>query len=572
MRFSQLAIKNFRSIGPDGVTVTFDALRNLCALIGSNASGKSNVLQALAIVLGVFPFSRFDAEETDFHAKDTNKEILIEITLAAPLTERDVYQRGFDIHGFRFRAWRRIRGDGKGVLAQEHYCFGRDGKTIAKPTRIYKSTQKAEEKDFDNTQRPLQARDYAWKLGNAFYLDVPRLERFFDKTTGWTPLGRLFDLYRDDFPADHNVYDLPDGKKIKSRDAFNQLAGDLARILRTAKLEEIESSLSKRIGEYVGGTARDQMKVGFGLPSHRDVFEKWVALQVTERSDMPPLPVTSLGSGYCALFRLAVIETLLDLSQEDGGHVLLIEEPEIYLHTHLRRYFARVVRRMAEKGNQIVLATHAPEFVDLAEPHEIVRLHKVAGQTLTRQIPSGEAFEFQKAKQKIRRLGNEDLLFANHAILTEGQDDQGVTEAVIQARGVDSDVHSISIVNCDSAGNLPDYIKLCSHLAIDFYVIHDEDNSAKDVSQKRRNERIAEAVSATSPKNPSLHLYTPDLEATMGKTKHCGLDMLLACLDGKDYGDIGSQYPELVKPVEEFLATRFPQSGKTSSTTTGKGN
>lgn len=225
---------------------------------------------------------------------------------------------------------------------------------------------------------------------------------------------------------------------------------------------------------------------------------------------------------------------------------------------------------MAEKGNQIVLATHAPEFVDLAEPHEIVRLHKIAGKTVLRQVPAGETFDFQKAKQKIRRMGNEEMLFANHAILTEGQDDQGVTKALLQAKGVDADVHSVSVVNCDSADNLPDYVKLSTHLAIDFYVIHDEDHPTKDAGQKKRNEKIAKAVEVGKPQHPSLHQYVPDLETTLGKAKHCGLDVLLGILDGKSYGDISAQHPELVKPVDQFVSTRFPSASNTPTTGAAK--
>ena len=121
-------------------------------------------------------------------------------------------------------------------------------------------------------------------------------------------------------------------------------------------------------------------------------------------------------------------------------------------------------------------------------------------------------------------------------------------------------MHSTSVVDCGSAYNLPDYVKLCTHLGIDFYVIHDEDYPGKDEGQQKRNERIAKAVSAASPMHPSLHRYVPDLETALGKAKHCGLDALLAALDGKSYEEITVQYPDLVKPVEEIVATRFPTS------------
>ena len=224
MTFSKLVIRNFRSIDATGVELRFYEDNNLVVLVGANGSGKSNILDALGIVLGVYPFSRFDVDEFDFHNRKTEIELIIELYLNQPLLERDVYQQKYEIHGFRFRAWRKVRGDGKGILSKEHYCFGNDGKTIVKASRIYK---KASEKDPDpeNAMRPVLAQDHTWKLGRTFYLDAPSLEGFFDKTTGFSPLGRLFELYREDFPADHNQYPPEGDKKEPARVALENGSG-----------------------------------------------------------------------------------------------------------------------------------------------------------------------------------------------------------------------------------------------------------------------------------------------------------------------------------------------------------
>lgn len=60
MRFSKLVIRNFRSIDAVGLTLQFQAENNLAILVGANGTGMSNVLDALGIVLGVYPFSRFE--------------------------------------------------------------------------------------------------------------------------------------------------------------------------------------------------------------------------------------------------------------------------------------------------------------------------------------------------------------------------------------------------------------------------------------------------------------------------------------------------------------------------------
>lgn len=556
MKFSKLIIKNFRSIGPDGLSISFSVDSNLKALVGPNAAGKSNVLEALGIVFGAFPFRNFDPEETDFFCKNTEAEIFIELHLNPPLVEHDVYRSEFEIAGFRYRAARYKRGENKGVLHKEHYCFDSDGKILTKPVRMFRR-KGAPDDGADNAPKPIPVTDQAWKLGEFFYLDPPSLERFFDKTTGYSPLGRLFEIYRDDFEAEHNQCSLDGKAKVLSKDAFKELCGRLAAILRTAKLIEIEKGLSERVEEYLGIHSGRPIRVEFALPSHREMFEKWIALQVSEHKELPALPAERLGSGYRALLRLAVLETLLTVNKSERGVVLLIEEPEIYLHVHLKRYFYEVLRRLAEKGHQVAYVTHDPEFVDLANPQEIVRLHRQSGKpTVAQQVRPDSAFNFPRMRQKIRRMGNAELVFAQHAILTEGQDDQGILEELLVRKGVDPNVHSISVIVCDSRTQIADYVRLCSELGIDFYVVHDRDDE-NDAGTKKQNQIVAAAVAATKPRQPALHVYNPDLEAAMGAIKRKqNLDQLLAILGNKDYTTISKDHPNLVVPIDEFVATR----------------
>jgi predicted ATP-dependent endonuclease of OLD family len=554
LKFSRLFIKNFRSVSNDGLEIRFTSDCNLSAIVGANGSGKTNVLEALARVLGVYPFSRLLPEEQDFWNKDTDNDLLIELDLDPPLVDRDVYQKEYEIFGLRYRAWRRMRGDGKGILSHEHYCLDKNRKTIVKPRRIFKKTQR-EAETIDNSQLPVIATDQAWKLGEAFYVDAPSLERFFDRTSGWSPMGRLFDIYRDDFSAAHNTYTDSGGRSMPSRDALERLSRHLTAVLKTQKLKDIENNLSEKFRGYLGTTVTHQpLSVEFALPSHRELFDKAIALHVSDRVSGPTLPIDSLGSGYRALLRLAVIETLLDMDESKGQYLLLIEEPEIYLHVHLQRHFSRLIRHIAARGNQIIFSTHASTFVNLESPHEIARLSKtVEGATTARQASPDFVFDFQKAKRKVRRSGSEELFFADHVVLTEGQDDQGVWEILLRAAGVDIDANSISVVDCNSANNLSDYIRLCSAFGIDWYAIHDEDDPVKNI---KRNKGIKDAAEAAKPKYPSLHTYKPDLETTIGERKHCGLDRLLAKLNEKSYEAIRKAFGNLVLPVDEFISTR----------------
>jgi predicted ATP-dependent endonuclease of OLD family len=254
--------------------------------------------------------------------------------------------------------------------------------------------------------------------------------------------------------------------------------------------------------------------------------------------------------------RLAVLETLLELSDKEKNFILLIEEPESYLHVHLKRYFSHVLRKLAKKGHQVVFTTHSPEFADLSEPYEVIRVTLGSGEeTCVHQVTSSVALDFEKAKRKLRRLGNEELLFASHVFLTEGQDDQALVEWLLEERGVDQDANSISVIQCDGVENLPDYIGLCATLGIDFYVIHDEDDITNKSIQDR-NAKIREAVEIVNPHRPSLCTFSPYLEAELGLQKHCGLAAIQEHLGKTSYEALARSYPTVVKPIQEFLESR----------------
>jgi CDP-glycerol glycerophosphotransferase (TagB/SpsB family) len=103
---------------------------------------------------------------------------------------------------------------------------------------------------------------------------------------------------------------------------------------------------------------------------------------------------------------------------------------------------------------------------------------------------------------------------------------------------------------------IADYVRLCAELGIDFYVVHDRDDDKNPASQKQ-NDAVQAAVTAAKPTQPSLHVYNPDLETTMGVVKNKqNLEQLLGVLGKKDYATISKDHPDLVKPIDEFAATR----------------
>jgi predicted ATP-dependent endonuclease of OLD family len=92
VRVKELYIKNFRSIEELDIE-----LQPLCAFIGPNNAGKSNILDALDLVLGeTYPTIRAFSER-DFRNHDTSQPIEIKATFDGPIDDDYGNPR---VHGF----------------------------------------------------------------------------------------------------------------------------------------------------------------------------------------------------------------------------------------------------------------------------------------------------------------------------------------------------------------------------------------------------------------------------------------------------------------------------------------
>jgi predicted ATP-dependent endonuclease of OLD family len=561
MIFSELTISGFRSIDEKGIKISFDPARNLYSLVGPNNAGKSNILDALALVLGVRngKFYNYRITEQDFYNRNTKVPICIRLRLSAPVHYRNVFQQQGSIDGFVLHAKEYVKGDSKGDFHIDHYCFGRNAKGVEQdpliePQRIYKKKSDSDQ-DVDNSALPLLARDHTYKLGTTYFLDIQNMQSFLN-VAGSGPLGRVFRVYREDFRTTNSTYSFVDAagdtKTIPSKDAFEKASIRLSEILRTEKLKEIEKSLSDNISEYLGLEKNQRSSITLGIPDYEELFEKMATLKVEESKELKPIQIDSLGAGYLSLFRMAALRTLAGLEDKEVG-IYLVEEPEIYLHPHLRRFFFRTLQSLADKGNQIVFSTHSEEFVSIRNYHSVIRVEKGNGLcTEVHQVPLPTSINFDNLHLKIQAKGNEDIFFAKHVLLTEGQDDRAVFEELLTKEGVDCSAKSISVADCGGKKQIPDYIRLCEALGINYFAIFDTDKG--NASSASDSNKIISAC-----RNDKTKYYAlPDaLEAALDTVKAGSENWrhLLGIIDPLDASEIRTRFPEVHPAVEAFKKT-----------------
>ena len=226
----------------------------------------------------------------------------------------------------------------------------------------------------------------------------------------------------------------------------------------------------------------------------------------------PPLPDHHWSGADGGMQLVTGMERLL--ASHLRGFVLLIEEPELYLSPHAQRHLYRVLRSLAESGNQILYSTHAPVFlsVDRLEELALVRHTSAAGTTLHQPDPLPEAEGFRALSEF--DSDRAELFLARAALLVEGRTEKLAFPFVFDALGVEPDKQGIVVVECGGKGNMPLFARVCNACGIPYVLVHDRD--AERGKRPIESERAANAQIVEVAGKSRTIVLTPDFEAVSG--------------------------------------------------------
>jgi predicted ATP-dependent endonuclease of OLD family len=194
--------------------------------------------------------------------------------------------------------------------------------------------------------------------------------------------------------------------------------------------------------------------------------------------------------------------------------VLLIEEPELYLSPHMQRHLFRLLRDLAQRGNQILYSTHAPVFlsVDKIEDLALVRHTRGEGTTLLQPEPLAEAEAFRVLSEF--DSDRAELFLARAVLLVEGRTEKMTFPLVFHALEVEPDKEGVLILECGGKGNIPLFARICNACEIPYVIVHDRD--APQGERPVESERVVNRqIQEVAGKRRTVVL-TPDFEAVAG--------------------------------------------------------
>lgn len=561
MRIAQVHIEHFRSIreldfkpGP------------YCVLIGENNSGKSNILRALNLILGErWPGERSFSEE-DFHDQNTSRDIVIQVFFDEPIVEwRNNYKMEVDGIGLRCKAYkRRVKNKPDGTLKVDFDCIKNDGSIIIYPPEPLKSGKQSKGRWLE-LKVSAAIREQAIPM---IYVDVLRDYNRETPSSRWSVLRRLFNEVNTEFLNDKKqiTVEQADGTKLKvtRKKAFEAAVRDAYKYLRTQSFGEIERRLAENAIEQMGLDA-DKNKVELHFESH-DPTNAFKSLQLYVDQMGIRSPAGEVGAGLQSAIVVAIFRTYEELKKE--GAVFAIEEPEAFLHPQKARYFASVLRSLADKGNQVFLTTHSPVFVQIHAPESVAIVRRTV--EIGTKVHQASKVELAEDERKALRLMTEfdsqrnELFFARRVMFVEGNTEKVALPLVFRTLGIDINKENISVIECGGKTKIPLFVRVARALSIPYVVLVDHDirdikdewpEPRKKSRQKKnsKHEQWNKTILDVAGKERTFWLK-PNFEGALGlpKDESQKVDQALSRFANVSKDDI----PDCLKePVKKLLET-----------------
>lgn len=196
--------------------------------------------------------------------------------------------------------------------------------------------------------------------------------------------------------------------------------------MRFSELSIIDENVNSKINDLFPGMS---IKLHFETPTMEDLV-KAGTLKVFEDSGSGR-DFTSYGHGAQRSIQMALVQYLAEVKKEgdDSGSttLLLIDEPELYLHPFAIEQVREALVELSNNGYQVLISTHSAQMItpELAEKTLLIRKDSLLGTRsrlrLVDAIQSVVPDSTHQMEQLFNLAHSNQVLFAENVVLTEGK-------------------------------------------------------------------------------------------------------------------------------------------------------
>ncbi|ELB2885882.1 ATP-dependent endonuclease [Vibrio alginolyticus] len=284
-------------------------------------------------------------------------------------------------------------------------------------------------------------------------------------------IGKLLQLLSSKIEKDQ--HELIDALDIISR-KLNFDGGE-----RLEALDEFDQLATERVQDFFPGVS---IKVHIPTPSLSKLFtDGTIKVQEVGRDSAD---VDSLGHGAQRSIQMALIRLLAEKQTEtDSGQttLLLIDEPELYLHPQATELVRDALKVLSNHGYQIVFTTHSGLMVEQEDvPNtSIVRKNENQETVVSERIADAIKVVIDGNANQARILfevyNMSQILFADRVLIAEGATELSVLPDLFKACGRPFNVHKTALVIADGCSGIHKMGRILKRIGIPYKALVDLD-------------------------------------------------------------------------------------------------
>ncbi|MFT7611091.1 MAG: putative ATP-dependent endonuclease of OLD family [Parvicellaceae bacterium] len=262
---------------------------------------------------------------------------------------------------------------------------------------------------------------------------------------------------------------------------------DAEGIQRAPELTTFDQEINEKLEAFFPDI---KVKVHIPTPELKEVFKKGT-IKVYENLLPTPKDVSLLGHGAQRSIQMTLIRHLADLkliSQENRTTtLLLIDEPELYLHPQAIEILRNSLKVLSNQGYQVIFSTHSPFMITQKDVGNtiLIRKNDALGTYKRTTLKSAIPIVEQEASHQLTLLyslsNSSNILFSEKVILTEGKTENKLLPIIIEkVTGKTILYHKAALVKLDGSGNTKKTMRVLTTMDLPTKAIVDLDFALKN--------------------------------------------------------------------------------------------
>ncbi len=473
MYIEEIRLRNYKNFLAEKVVLN----SGINVVIGENDSGKTNLMQAIRLVLDKkLPWFEKEIREDMFplSLEDWKGHLIIISIIFNGLRDDNEYESMF-----KFST---VNDDNKGSLnlfimpnkSTRHKLYGKHTETELKvllneiTINDYEmifttglSIDYTQEEEYINLVGDFKLGEY--KLPSD--LDDARvgcrgvinLENIRSNLFNFTYIDALRDSVREMNQKSNPLMSLikqiePNITSAEKEDVSKKI-NDLNEALSSVtEITELSKNINQKINESVGDVYSPNISLRSDMSNDiKDVFRN-LKLKSNAGRDLD-LNEIGLGSNNVIYIALKLLENMNNKKSSDKFFLLLFEEPEAHLHKHLQMSLFDKTSFYSDNNVQILMSTHSDSISAASKIGSMSILQKNSNRTKIINPSKGLAPEEVERIERYLDVKRTELLFSRSVILVEGDAEEILIPIIIkQVLGLTLDELGVSLINIGSVG------------------------------------------------------------------------------------------------------------------------